>query len=160
MSENIRIGRHTYYDSSLKVRSWGEGSKLTIGSFCSIADNVEIFLGGNHRYDFISTYPFKAKGWGGNDNVYSNGDVIIGSDVWIGSGAKIMSGIEIGDGAIIAAFSVVTKDIAPYSIVGGNPAKLIKKRFSDEKIKRMLEVCWWDWPDDLIKKNVSELTSL
>lgn len=155
---DVIIGRHTYYDPSLRVRSWGEQSKLNIGAFCSIADNVEIFLGGNHDYERVSTFPFFEKGFGGKSGTYSNGDVVIGNDVWIGSGAKILSGVSIGDGAVVGAFSVVTKDILPYAIVGGNPARTIKWRFRPEKIKALQEMQWWNWSDEQIKENIKFIT--
>jgi virginiamycin A acetyltransferase len=88
----------------------------------------------------------------------TKGDTIIGNDVWIGYGATIMAGVTIGDGAIIATKAVVTKDVAPYSIVGGNPAKEIRKRFSEEKIKQLLDLCWWDWPIEKITEQVQNLT--
>jgi len=143
--ENVEIGDFTYGNPT--VLSWGEGTKLEIGKFCSIANNVTIFLGGEHRSDWVSTYPFNVllksysyiKG-----HPSSKGDVIICNDVWIGSGVLILSGVTIGDGAIIGANSVITKDVEPYSIVGGNPAKLIKYRFDKKTIKKLLEIKWWD----------------
>ena len=127
----------------------GKNGKLRIGKFCSIADNVTILLGGEHNHQLTSTYPF--------DNllirfhelgptVNTKGDVIIGNDVWIGYDALILSGVTIGDGAVIGARSVLTKNVEPYAIVAGNPARLIKYRFSPEVIKHLLEVKWWDLP--------------
>lgn len=144
------------------VRDFGEGRKLTIGKFCSIADGVIIFLGGNHRADWCTTYPFNAlmdefsyiKG-----HPSSNGDVVIGNDVWIGSGAKIMSGVTVGDGSIIAACACVTKDVSPYTIVGGVPAKKIRSRFSRDITERLLEMRWWDWNDELIYDAIPLLQS-
>jgi acetyltransferase-like isoleucine patch superfamily enzyme len=152
--ENIEIGDFSY--GNPEVLSWGEGSKLKIGKFCSIANNVVIFLGGNHRTDYISTYPFNAllknySEMGGHP--YSNGDIIIGNDVWIGRGATILSGVNIGDGAVIGANSLVSKDINPYSIVGGNPAKLLKYRFDEKIINNLLEIKWWD-------KNLEEISEI
>lgn len=134
-----RMPRILYADQS--------DSKLIIGKFCSIGPNVTVFLGGNHRSDWISTYSFSTllKNY---DNLewpyYSNGDVIIGNDVWIGKDVTILSGVTIGDGAIIGTNSLVTKDVEPYSIVGGNPAKLIKYRFNQNIINQLLKIKWWN----------------
>ncbi len=132
-----------------KVYSWGEGSTLKIGKFCSFADGVIIIVGGEHRVDWITTYPFselfeKAKLFKGHPK--SKGDIKIGNDVWIGMNALILSGIEIGDGAVIGAGSVVLKNVEPYAIVGGNPAKLIRYRFDEQIITKLREIAWWNWP--------------
>jgi acetyltransferase-like isoleucine patch superfamily enzyme len=147
------IGRWTY--GGLVVHAWDEGEPLTfltVGSFCSIAAGVQVFLGGEHRSEWVSTFPFNM--WDGGKPYSappkSKGDVVIGSDVWIGTEAMIMSGVTIGDGAVIGARSLVTSDVEPYAIVAGNPARFIKKRFSDEIIARLLGVKWWDWPDEEI----------
>ena len=157
------IGKYTY--GRPKIHSWGEkdsdgnpAAKLVIGNFCSIADGCNIFLGGNHRTDWVTTYPFGHihhnifKDFKGKGHPDTKGDVIIGNDVWIAANVTIMSGVTIGDGAVIANNSHVVKDIEPYSIVGGNPAKLIKKRFTDEQIKKLLEIKWWNWDDTKINK--------
>lgn len=140
--------------------------KLKIGKFCSISWNVTIYLGGNHRIDWIALYPFAGREhdrWpdveGIDKYLITKGDVTIGNDVWIGSDVIILSGVTIGDGAAIGAGSVVTADVEPYSIVAGNPAGLIKKRFSDEDIEKLLEVKWWDWPEEKIRSNVHLLSS-
>jgi len=159
----LEVGDYTY--GSPKILHWGEEAKIKIGKFCSIADEVVIFLGGNHRIDWITTYPFSALSieWPEASNIVGHpvtkGDVIIGNDVWIGYGATIMSGITIGDGAVIGARSVVTKNVAPYSIFAGNPAKEIKKRFDDKTIEKLLNLKWWDWSIEKIKKNVRVLCS-
>ncbi len=132
-ASKVSIGRFTYGDEGLLIRQWGEGARLQIGRFCSIANDVTILLGGNHRVDWITTYPFghihrrKLGGRGILGHPTTNGDIVIGDDVWIGSRATIMSGVTIGSGAVIATQSVVTKDIGPYVIVGGNPAKEIAR---------------------------------
>jgi len=152
------VGKYTYGHNHIKTLTWGEGSKLYIGSFCSIASNINIYLGGNHRVDWVTTYPFGHT----NKNIFNkfngaghpktNGDVIIGNDVWIGSNTTIMSGIKIGDGSVIANNSHVVKDVEPYSIVGGNPAKLIKYRFDKEIIDKLLELKWWELDDETINE--------
>ena len=158
------VGDHTYGEPN--IFHDGHIAKLKIGKFCSIARDVYIILSADHNIDWITTYPFSSKeykndwdadGIGGHPT--TNGDVIIGNDVWIGFNATIMSGVHIGDGAVIAARAVVTKDVSPYMIVGGVPAKYIKKRFKDDEIKELLRIKWWDWPTDKIKKNVKILCS-
>ena len=142
-----------------------DDANLFIGKYCSIAEGVTIFLGGNHRQDWITTYPFNALPmYFLNSNKIlghpsTNGNVKIGNDVWIGKSVTIMSGISVDNGAIIAANAVVTKNIGPYEIWGGNPAKFIKKRFSDEDIRKLLELKWWEKHDDWILINMSNLQS-
>jgi virginiamycin A acetyltransferase len=160
---NISVGDYTYYDDPESIENFNKnvlyhfdfiGDKLIIGKFCQIATGVRFIMNGaNHAINGFSTFPFCAFG---NDwesvplapNI--KGDTIIGNDVWIGYNALLMPGVKIGDGAIIASGSVVTKDVEAYSIVGGNPAKLIRKRFDDKTIKKLIELAWWDWPFDKI----------
>jgi len=135
---------------------------LTIGNYCSIAKNVEIFLGGNHRIDWVSSYPFpvffdQAKHI--RDFVTSQGNVDIGSDVWLCQNATILSGITIGHGAVIANGAMVTKDVAPYEIVGGNPAKHIRWRFDEPTREALLTSAWWNWPEDEVLSVVDLLCS-
>jgi virginiamycin A acetyltransferase len=157
------IGKYTY--GAPIVEDWHQGSTLKIGNFCSIAKNVNILLGGNHPTDWVSSFPFGVifeefkELHHAHPEKLSKGDVIIGNDVWIGMNATILSGITIGDGAVIAANSNVTKNVEPYTIVGGNPAKLIKKRFSDEAISKLLVIKWWEWDIDKIKDNLDLILS-
>jgi acetyltransferase-like isoleucine patch superfamily enzyme len=161
----MRVGRHTYGHEQITVRHWGEPAELTIGSFCSIADRIFVFLGGNHRSDWVTTYPFPefADRWETARNIEghpsTNGDVTIGSDVWIGSNATIMSGVTVGDGAVIAANSCVTRDVDPYAIVAGNPARLIRHRFSPSIVEQLLGIRWWGWSDERIAANMHLLCS-
>jgi acetyltransferase-like isoleucine patch superfamily enzyme len=141
------------------VLRWGEPATLVIGNFCSLADGIDILLGGNHRPDWVSTYPFPAiSHWPEAADIQghpaTNGDVIIGNDVWIGYKATILSGVTVGDGAVVGAGAVVTRDVPPYAIVGGNPARTIRMRFSDDIIQQLLEVRWWDWDLERIRRHI------
>lgn len=167
--EVFEIGEYTYGTPTVFAYSFiaGQG-KLKIGKFCSIAGEVRIHLGGSHRTDLVTTYPFRAfpDDWPQAEylrpedvDAVSKGDVIIGNDVWIGYGATILSGVKIGDGAVIAAGAVVVSDVEPYSIVAGNPAKLIKKRFDEKTISQLLQIKWWDWPVEKIRNNVNVICS-
>ena len=161
------LGRYTYGDFEMHVWDGSADSNVHVGSFCSIGGNNKLYLGGNHRHNYVSSFPFsKAPGFlpsevgvDGTFTNYSNGDIIIGSDVWFGDNCVVMSGITIGHGAVIANSSVVTKDVAPYAIVGGNPAKLIKLRFSEDVIAKLLDIAWWDWPDEKINRLKPQLFS-
>lgn len=166
-NSQISIGRFTYGFNNISIHQWGEGSALKIGSFCSIATNINVFLGGNHRTDWITTFPF---GHIFQDEIgrdippilghpQTKGDVIIGNDVWIGSGVTIMSGVSIGDGAVLAANAHIVKDVLPYEIVGGNPAKTLKMRFDDEIVQLLLTLKWWDLPVEKIRDIVPLLCS-
>lgn len=178
---SIEVGDYTYYDDFVNdPRDFQYNNvlyhypqcnhdKLKIGKFCSIACGAKfIFNAANHKLDSLSTYPFPiffeewelpvdvdsiSQAW---DN---HGDIIIGNDVWIGYEAVIMSGIKIGDGAIIGTRAVVTKDVEPYTIVGGVPAKEIRKRFDDETISKLKDIRWWDWDYEKIKSNIQAITS-
>ena len=144
------------------VHDWHEGSTLCIGAYTSIADDVHIFLGGQHRTDWISSYPFPAfleeakhiQSYGG-----SRGDVTIGNDVWLASGCTILSGVTVGDGAVVAARAVVARDVAPYSIVAGNPARHIRFRFDQATREALLAVAWWSWPESEVRQVVHLLCS-
>lgn len=143
------------------------GDKLKVGKFCSIACGAKfLFTSANHTMHSISTYPFPIffEEWGLDvANITSawdnKGDIVIGNDVWIGYEAVVLSGVTIGDGAIIGTRAVVTKDVPPYTIVGGIPAKPIRRRFSDEVISKLLEIQWWNWPENRIKENIDVIQS-
>lgn len=153
LSGNINIGRRTtLWGPNIQVLSIK--NSVIIGSFCSIARDVtlqEYF----HDHSKITTYFIGRNLFGKpiEDEVKSKGPIIIGSDVWIGTGVQVMSGVKVGHGAVIGANSVVTKDVPPYAVIGGNPAKVIKYRFDQSKIDELLELKWWEWDDERIKKN-------
>ncbi len=170
---NIIVGDYTYYDDFENVGNFEKnvkyhfdfiGDKLIIGKFCMIASDVTFIMNGaNHLTDAITSYPFAIFGTGWTNAMEgksypTKGDTIVGNDVWIGYKVIIMPGIKIGDGAIIATNSTITKDVAPYTVVGGNPAKEIKKRFSDKDIAELLEIKWWNWDIEKITQNVKNLT--
>lgn len=172
--KNVTIGDYTYYDDFENVGNFARniryhfeftGDKLVIGKFCQIASGVEFIMnGGNHLTSGISTFPFSIFGDGWEHAMEgkafpNKGDTFIGNDVWIGYKALIMPGVNIGDGAIIATASVVTKSVPPFAVVGGNPARLLKMRFGDEEIKRLLRIRWWDWKPEKITRNVALLSS-
>jgi len=149
------IGRGTYADENLVIRTWAGSADLRIGSFCSFGPGVQLFLGGEHRPDWVTTYPF---------NVFldsaaqitghpaTKGDMVIGNDVWIGAEAMILSGVSVGDGAVIGARAVVARDVPAYGVVAGNPAVLIRSRFPPDVVSRLLRIRWWDWPDEKIAR--------
>lgn len=145
-----------------EVLEFGDDTVLRIGSYTSIAAGVRILLGGEHRTDWLTTYPFPAmiKGLEDiKDYAPSKGDVVIGSDCWICAGAMILSGVTIGHGSIIAAGAVVTRDVAPFSVVGGNPCKFIRWRFEEDVRQLLLNAAWWDWPMDEVKALARTLSS-
>lgn len=157
------IGDHTY--GAPKLRFPSHEARLSIGRFCSFADGVEIFLGGNHRMDFVTTYPFGALKslWPETgdlpDPATGRGGVTIGHDVWVGSGVLILSGVTIGTGAVIGARAVVTRDVAPYAVVAGNPAREIRRRFSQGIVAQLMDTRWWDLPEESVSKLARVLQS-
>ncbi len=154
----VNIGRWTYVDPHSRAHIWTKNDKISIGKFCSIAGDVKIIAGGNHDHNSrVSTYPFKSKLTGLNLVESGNkGPVVIGNDVWIGIGATILSGVKIGDGSIIGAQAVISRDVPPYSIAVGNPAKIVRQRFESDIIEKLLQIKWWDWDDDLIKERMGD----
>ena len=153
------IGKYTY--GLPQIFRLEKTSGIEIGKFCSIANNVKIFLDGEHDTKNISTYPFGYfKGFTTKKRhiTKSKGKVVIGNDVWIGYGVTILSGVHIGDGSVIGANALVNKDIDPYTIAAGIPAKVIKKRFDEKTINSLLKLKWWNWSDKKIQKNIKYLT--
>lgn len=173
---NIEVGRFSYYsgyyhghgfdDCARFILPDEDADKLIIGSFCSIGSGAAFIMAGNqgHRNDWVSTFPFfwmpEVPAFDGAQNGFrAAGDTVVGHDVWIGSEAIVMPGIRIGDGAVIGTRAVVTRDVEPYTIVGGNPANPIRKRFDDSHIAELMEMQWWHWPDDRLCEAMPKLCS-
>jgi len=176
--DNIQIGDYSIYNDFYKdPRDFEKNNvlyhypvnhdKLIIGKYCSIACNAKfIMTSGNHTMNSLSTYTFPIfyEEWDLDvsqitDAWDNRGDIVIGNDVWIGYDSIIMSGVKIGDGAIIAARALVTNNVLPYTIVGGVPAKVIKKRFTDDVISKLIKIKWWDWSHEMIQKNIQNIQS-
>lgn len=144
------------------VHDWNEGTTLRIGAYCSIAANVQIFLGGQHRIDWVSSYPFSVflpEASHIENSRGSRGDVVIGSDVWLCANCTILSGVTIGHGAVIASGAVVSRDVEPYAIMAGNPARNVRWRFDEPTRAALLESAWWEWPEQEIRQIVDKLCS-
>ncbi|CAN5649644.1 CatB-related O-acetyltransferase [soil metagenome] len=155
-----RIGRYSY--GSPEIHDWGEGARLEMGSFCSVAAGVQIFLGGEHRTDWVTTFPFNVLWPEARDikgHPRTKGDVRIGNDVWIGFEAVILSGVTIGDGAVIGTRAVVSKDVPAYAVVAGNPAQVMRFRFPETVIARLVKAQWWTWDDTRIAKHLPLMLS-
>lgn len=172
---NIEVGDYTYYDDASGAERFEErnvvhhyeflGDRLVIGRFCALAAGATFFMnGGNHAMDGFSTYPFNIFGNGWEEGFdpqtwvdASRGDTIVGNDVWIGNGALVMPGVTIGDGAIVAARSVVASDVPAYAVVAGNPARIVRMRFDDRTIARLLDIAWWNWPAETITAHLDAI---
>jgi acetyltransferase-like isoleucine patch superfamily enzyme len=149
-TENFTIGKHTYFNPDIQLRTWMPGEKIIIGKYCSIADRVVIFTGGMRRTDTAALYPFDAQ------RAYkSTENTTIGNDVWIGSGVNILGGVQVGDGAILASQAVVFDDVPAFAVAAGNPARVIRYRFSKSMVERLQRIAWWDWPDEKVQANLT-----
>lgn len=168
---NVSAGRYSYYDDGDGPERFFDrqvlyhfdfvGDRLDIGSFCAFATGTTFVMNGaNHAMDGFSTYPFGifGQGWdGGAPQSASRGDTLVGHDVWIGRDATIMPGVTIGDGAIVAAKAVVSRDVPPYAVVAGNPARIVKMRFRDSVVEELLRLAWWTWPAATIAGNLDAI---
>jgi chloramphenicol O-acetyltransferase type B len=160
--EPVSAGRFTYFDGLPRiVRYPGDVAAISIGSFCSIASGTTFLVGGNHRLDWVTTFPLWSVLPGAVHTAppQSRGDIVIGNDVWVGRGVTVLSGVTIGDGAVIGAEAVVREDVRPYAVVVGNPAQEVRRRFTDEEVAQLLEIAWWDWPEDLLREHAGVLCS-
>lgn len=163
------FGKYSYHLSSINIYNFGneqENYTLSVGNYTSIADRCVVLLSNGHHYqNTVSQFPFNyTPDFKQHSNPefninYKSGDVIIGNDVWIGLNVTILPNVKIGDGAVIAAGSIVTKDVPPYAFVAGNPATIKKYRFNDEIINNLLQIKWWDWPVEVIKKELFTIQS-
>jgi len=170
---NIEVGDYSYYDDPRGVERFEDnvlyhfdfiGDRLIIGRFCSIAAETRFIMnGGNHATSWFTTFPFPVfgRGWESAkpEEWPHRGDTVVGHDVWFGYGATIMPGVQIGNGAIVATGSVVTKNVEPFAIVGGNPAERIRYRFDEETRRAMTQIAWWDWDIEKISRNVATICS-
>jgi acetyltransferase-like isoleucine patch superfamily enzyme len=159
LPDYITIGEHTYF-ADLTLHRWGNET-VKIGRYCAMSQKVSLLAGGNHRTDVVSAYPFDSKfriAAGVEDRSYGVGQtgIEIGNDVWVGYGASIIGTVKVGDGAVIAAQAVVFTDVPPYGIAVGNPAKVLKFRFNDDVIEKLLALKWWDWSDEVVKERLND----
>jgi acetyltransferase-like isoleucine patch superfamily enzyme len=156
----ITMGHGSYGDPIVHYHD-GDTAKVIIGKYCSIASGASFMPGGNHRTEWVSTYPFRVRyqleGALTDGHPTTKGDIVVGNDVWIGNDALILSGVTVGDGAVVATRTVVTKDVPPYAIVAGNPGRVVGHRFTEDQRERMLEVRWWDWPEEAVLERVDAL---
>ena len=157
----LRLGHRSYGGRIGVVRYPGDSARVSAGRYCSMADGVVFVVGGNHRTDWVTTYPLRAAlGLPGaleDGHPATKGDIVIGNDVWIGADARILSGVTIGDGAAIGLGAVVAADVRPYAVMAGNPAREVRRRFADETIEALRRIAWWDWPDELVAERVGDL---
>jgi acetyltransferase-like isoleucine patch superfamily enzyme len=158
----VVMGRQSYAVPIVHLYP-GDAVRVVVGSWSALAAGVEILPGGNHRLDTVASFPIRHRlGLAGietSGHPWSKGDVTIGNDAWVGRGAKILGGVTIGDGAVVAAYSVVTRDVPPYAIAAGAPARVVRYRFADHLVAALLRIRWWDWDDERIIAAVDELTS-
>lgn len=156
-ADSVTVGKYTY--GGLRVINYNENERLRIGSYCSIAQEVTFILNADHRTDTISTFPFKVKVLGESLEGTSKGDIIVADDVWIGYRATILSGVHIGQGAVIAAGAVVTKNVPPYAIVGGVPARVIKYRFPEEMVGELMRIDYSKLTEEMVREHIEDLYS-
>jgi acetyltransferase-like isoleucine patch superfamily enzyme len=155
------MGNMSYYAPHV-VKYKGDTGRVIIGNFASVAPDADFYVGGMHRTEWVSLYGLRAMlelpGAHTDGFTHGRGDIVVGSDTWVTNGCTVMSGVTIGDGAVVGTKAVVTKDVRPYAIVVGNPAREIGRRFSDEQVEALLRIRWWDWPTETVKQHVDLLS--
>ena len=156
MTGEISHGGHSYW---IEPNTWFTTSNIRIGRYTSISGNVHMDCGAQHRTEWVTTSPLNFHFFGSKEDAFTFGDIEIGSDVSICEGAVIMGGVHIADGAVVAARAVVTKDVPPYAVMAGVPARVVKYRFPEDVIRRLLKLKWWDWPDEKVKERIPLLLS-
>lgn len=156
------MGNMSYYAPNI-VKYEGDTGRVIIGNFASVAPDADFYVGGLHRTEWVSQYGLRAMldlpGAHEDGFTHGRGDIVVGSDTWVTNGCTVMSGVTIGDGAVVGTKAVVARDVRPYAIVVGNPAREIRRRFSDEQVDALLRIGWWDWPTDKVKEHVALISS-
>jgi len=156
------MGNMSYYAPNV-VKYTGDTGRVIIGNFASVAPDADFYVGGLHRTEWVSQYGLRAMlglpGAGEDGFTHGRGDIVVGSDTWVTNGCTVMSGVTIGDGAVVGTKAVVAKDVRPYAIVVGNPAREIRRRFSDEQVEALLRITWWDWPTEQVKEHIALIAS-
>lgn len=156
------MGNMSYYAPNV-VKYAGDTGRVIIGNFASVAPDADFYVGGLHRTEWVSQYGLRAMldlpGAHEDGFTHGRGDIVVGSDTWVTNGCTVMSGVTIGDGAVVGTKAVVAKDVRPYAIVVGNPAREIRRRFSDEQVEALLRIRWWDWPTEKVKRHVELISS-
>jgi acetyltransferase-like isoleucine patch superfamily enzyme len=156
------MGNMSYYAPNV-VKYTGDSGRVIIGNFASVAPDADFYVGGLHRTEWVSQYGLRAMlalpGADEDGFTHGRGDIVVGSDTWVTNGVTVMSGVTIGDGAVVGTKAVVAKDVRPYAVVVGNPAREIRRRFSDEQVEALLRIRWWDWPTEKVKEHVELLSS-
>ncbi len=154
------MGNMSYYAPNV-VKYAGDTGRVLIGNFASVAPDADFYVGGLHRTEWVSQYGLRAMlglpGAGEDGFTHGRGDIVVGSDTWVTNGVTVMSGVTIGDGAVVGTKAVVARDVRPYAVVVGNPAREIRRRFSDEQVDALLRIRWWDWPTEKVSQHIELL---